>query len=59
MAEAAEMRMKSQEGRGLKDPGALKQRQLRMEELERREKETRGQEEGALRVCTIKQNILA
>ncbi|XP_066957401.1 small VCP/p97-interacting protein [Macrobrachium rosenbergii] len=49
MAEAAEKRLKAQEGRGLKDPEALKQRQKRQEELEQKEKELAGASEGGLR----------
>ncbi|XP_045617254.1 small VCP/p97-interacting protein isoform X2 [Procambarus clarkii] len=45
MAEAAEARMKAQEGRGVKNPEALKQRQIRMEELERKQ-EAAGRDQG-------------
>ncbi|KAK7078070.1 hypothetical protein SK128_026484 [Halocaridina rubra] len=48
MAEAAELRLKTQEGRGVKDPSALKQRQKRLEELERKQ-ETASSQEGNLR----------
>ena len=46
MAEAAETRMKAHEGRGLKNPEALKLRQKRIEELERKQKEEGMQSEG-------------
>ncbi|XP_064107108.1 small VCP/p97-interacting protein-like [Macrobrachium nipponense] len=49
MAEAAEKRLKAQEGRGLKDPEALKQRQKRQEELEQKEKQLESASEGGLR----------
>ncbi|XP_068215300.1 small VCP/p97-interacting protein [Palaemon carinicauda] len=49
MLEAAEKRLKAQEGRGLKDPQALKQRQKRQEELEQKQKELGGPNEGGLR----------
>ena len=50
-AEAAERRMKAEEGRGVKDPEALKRKQQRKEELEKKEQQS-PQGEG-LRVCTI------
>lgn len=50
LAEAAEARMKAHEGRGLKNPEALKLRQQRIEELERKQKEEERQPEGGLRV---------
>ncbi|XP_047472075.1 uncharacterized protein LOC125027196 [Penaeus chinensis] len=46
MAEAAENRLKAQEGRGIRDPAALKQRQKRMEEIERKQEMTEGNEGG-------------
>lgn len=49
MADAAEARLKSQEGRGVKDPVALKQRQKRLEELERKQEQAGGNQEGGLR----------
>ena len=48
-AEAAEKRQKEIEGRGVKDPEALKRKQQRQEELERRA-ETQGDQGGGLRV---------
>lgn len=50
MAEAAEARMKSHEGRGLKNPEALKLRQKRIEELERKHQEEGVQPGGGLKV---------
>lgn len=50
LAEAAEARMKAHEGRGLKNPEALKLRQKRIEELERKHQEEASQPEGGLRV---------
>lgn len=50
LAEAAEARMKAHEGRGLKNPEALKLRQKRIEELERKQQEEGVQPEGGLRV---------
>lgn len=49
LAEAAESRMKVHEGRGLKNPEALKLRQKRIEELERKHQEEAGQPGGGLR----------
>lgn len=51
MAEAAENRLKAQEGRGIRDPAALKQRQKRMEEIERKQ-EMAGGNDGGLRVSS-------
>ena len=53
MAEAAENRMKAQEGRGVKDPEALKQKIKRQEELERKQATMGGTDEGGLRVSRI------
>ena len=50
-AEAAEKRQKEIEGRGVKDPEALKRKQQRQEELERRA-ETQGDQGGGLRVSS-------
>lgn len=46
LAEAAEARLKAQEGRGVKNPEAIKQRQIRMEELERKQQEAGGVQGG-------------
>ena len=50
MAEAAERRLKENEGRGVKDPERLKQKQKRLEELEKKQTMTNNQEGGGLRV---------
>ncbi|XP_045106092.1 small VCP/p97-interacting protein-like [Portunus trituberculatus] len=49
MAEAAEARLKAHEGRGLKNPEALKLRQKKIEELERKQAEEGLEAEGGLR----------
>ncbi|XP_076038950.1 uncharacterized protein LOC143024088 isoform X2 [Oratosquilla oratoria] len=46
MAEAAEKRLKEQEGRGVRDPEGLKQKQKRMEELERKQAMAGGEQQG-------------
>lgn len=51
MAEAAEARLRAQEGRGVKDPGVVRERQRKAMELERLEQQSAGtQREGGLRV---------
>lgn len=54
MAEAAEKRQKEQEGRGVKDPDALKRKQRQNEEFERRAESTGPSKEGSLRVSCYK-----
>ncbi|KAK3878589.1 hypothetical protein Pcinc_016802 [Petrolisthes cinctipes] len=50
MAEAAEARMRAQEGRGVKDPAVVRERQRKAMELERLEQQSVGtQREGGLR----------
>lgn len=57
LAEAAEARMKAHEGRGLKNPEALKLRQKRIEELERKHHEE-SNSEGGLRVRQCKVTLI-
>ncbi|KAJ9588650.1 hypothetical protein L9F63_018063, partial [Diploptera punctata] len=54
-AEAAERRMRQQEGRGIKDPEKFKFQQLRKQELERRQEEAEKQNigGGGLKHCSI------
>jgi small VCP/p97-interacting protein len=49
MAEAAEKRKREDEGRGVKDPEALKRKQQKREEIEKKAEQSGGGE-GGLRV---------
>lgn len=50
MAAAAEQRQKSNEGRGIKDPEALKLKQKKREEIERKAELNQGQGDSNLKV---------
>ena len=56
LAEAAEQRQKANEGRGVKDPEALKRKQQRKEEMERKaEMQQHGDGGPGLKVSTFQQ----
>ena len=56
MAEAAEKRKREDEGRGVKDPEALKRKQQKREDIERKAEQSGGGGEGGLRVSLVPLN---